>query len=55
MKPTRMTSPYPPGIGIALVLGGLFMVLALDLPHLIALGYGALLAVAHVSRARWRT
>lgn len=50
----RSTSTYPPGLGIALALGLLFMVLALDIKHLVALGYGTTLAIAHVSRARWR-
>ncbi len=48
------TSTYPPGLGIGLLLAALFVVLALDLEHMVALGYATTLAVAHVSRARWR-
>lgn len=47
------TSTYP-GLGIALLLVSLFVVLALDVEHAVALGYGTTLAFAHVSRARWR-
>jgi hypothetical protein len=50
----KSTSTYPRGLGIALVLCLLFVVLALDVKHLVALGYGTTLAIAHVSRARWR-
>jgi hypothetical protein len=54
MKPFPPTSPYPPGLGIALVLAALFLILALDVAHLVALGYGGAIAVGHISRARWR-
>jgi hypothetical protein len=50
----KPTSAYPHGLGIACLLAVAFVVLSLDLKHLVALGYGTTLAIAHVSRARWR-
>ena len=54
MKPFLPTSPYPRGLGIALVLAAVFLILTLDVAHVVALGYGGAIAVGHVSRARWR-
>ena len=49
-----MISKYPRGIGIAAVLAALFVVLALDVQHLVAVSYGCALAAGHVARESWR-
>lgn len=49
-----MISKYPRGIGIAAVLVALFVVLALDIEHLVAVSYGCVLAAGHVARESWR-
>jgi len=47
-------SPFPRGLGIACLLVAAFVLLSLDLKHVVALGYGGVVAAAHVSRCRWR-
>jgi hypothetical protein len=48
------TMLFPRGIGIACLLALAFLVLSLDVKHLVAVGYGGVVAAAHVSRSRWR-
>jgi hypothetical protein len=48
-----MKSKYP-GLGIGILLATLFVVLTLDLEHMVAIGYGGVFALAHVSRSQWR-
>jgi hypothetical protein len=47
-------SPFPRGLGIACLLVGAFILCSLDAKHVIALGYGGVVAAAHVSRSRWK-
>lgn len=49
-----MITKFPRGLGVATVLAALFVVLALDLEHLVALTYGCALAAGHVARESWR-
>jgi hypothetical protein len=45
---------YPRGLGVAAVLAAIFVVLALDVEHLVAVSYGCALAAGHVARESWR-
>ena len=50
-----MFTKSPRGLGIAAALAVLFVVLALDVEHLVAVSYGCALAAGHVARESWRS
>ncbi|MBL9014539.1 MAG: hypothetical protein JNL83_10205 [Myxococcales bacterium] len=49
-----MVTKFPRGLGVAAALAVLFVVLALDVEHLVAMSYGCALAAGHVARESWR-